>query len=242
MGTALMGSAVVQEFTTCEHGKTVALLRLLQLASPALPVGAYSYSQGLEWVVEQGLVTDAPGVLRWVGDALRDGMAHCEAIYLVHMLRAWRMGDVALAIRHDEAFMASRDTSELRAETLQMGFSMRQLLRQMGVSLPEEATRMAQITFPGAWSYLAHHWALSEREAVTGYLWSWLENQVMAAVKCVPLGQSEGQRLLFELSSQVERHLDAILDAAIEDAVNSLPGHALASCSHETQYARLFRS
>ena len=242
MGIVSKGSVVEHEFTTCKPGSAGVLLRLLQLASPALPVGAYSYSQGLEWVVERGQVLGAPGVCQWIGDVLRDGMARCEAVYLVHMLRAWRSGDAASALRHDESFAASRDTAELRAETLQMGFSMRQLLKQIGVPLPEALDQATQVTFPCAWSYLAHHWQLPEEEAVTGYLWSWLENQVMAAVKCVPLGQSEGQRLLIELSGQIGRHLDAILGSSIEDAVNALPGYALASCLHETQYTRLFRS
>lgn len=242
MDTALKELAVAQEFTTCVHGDAGVLLRLLQLASPTLPVGAYSYSQGLEWAVDQGIVSNFDGAFRWIGDALRDSMANCEAVYLVHMLRSWRSGDITSAILHDEAFRASRDTSELRAETLQMGFSIRQLLGQLKITLPEEVSRMERISFPGGWSYLAHCWGLSEHDAVTAYLWSWLENQVMAAVKSVPLGQSEGQRLLLELSAQVSGHIESILNSSIEDAMNSLPGYALASCMHETQYARLFRS
>lgn len=242
MDMVLTASVVAPEYTTCLPDRSVACLRLLQLASPALPVGAYSYSQGLEWMVAQGGLVDVAGVSRWIGDVLRESMAYGEAIYLVHMLRAWRRGEPLRALQYDEVFTASRDTAELRAETLQMGFSMRQLLKQMRVDLPEELNRATSVTFPCAWSYLAHHWGLSDQEAVIGYLWSWLENQVMAAVKCVPLGQSEGQRLLLELSCHIDHHLDAILRASMDDTVNALPGYALASCCHETQYTRLFRS
>ena len=202
------------------------LARLLQLASPTLPVGAYSYSQGLEAAVEAGIVHDAESAQAWIGDALTLSMGWFEAPVL------WRMmhGEDLNAF-----FLASRETAELRAETLQMGHSLSRLLQELElgrVPLDEPA-------FPTAYAFAVERLAIGKREALVAYVWSWLENQVMAAVKCVPLGQSAGQKILLTLGAR----LDAIADAAqAGEPLNFAPGLAVLSSRHETQYSRLFRS
>jgi urease accessory protein len=222
------------------------LVRLLHLASPALPVGAFSYSQGLEWAVESGAVTSEAAAQSWIRDALHLALARCEAPVLIGLLRAWKAGDAGEIARLNAEFIATRETSELRAETLQMGYSLARLLRD----LPEtpEATKtvllgLNEIAFPTPWAAAAAHWQINVANAASAYLWAWLENQVMAAVKLVPLGQTAGQRMLAALSPELPAlAAEALKRAENEDWENFTPGMTLASCQHETQYTRLFRS
>lgn len=219
------------------------LARLLQLASPALPVGAYTYSQGFEWAVECGMVKDEVTALVWIGDQLEWNLGRFEAPLLAQMMAAWRrgVGDVEL----DARYLASRETSELRAETLQMGYSLRRLLVELD-DLP--ADFMAQIAVPSAptfawvWSGLATSWQITPVEALTAWLWSWAENQVMAALKAVPLGQACGQRILLEIGRRIPAVVDRALVLDNDSFSNFAPGFAIACARHEIQYSRLFRS
>jgi urease accessory protein len=221
------------------------LMRLLQLASPTLPVGAFSYSQGLEWCVEHGRIRDAASAAAWIGDVLRFSVSGCEAPALVAMMRAWRVGDRARIGQLNERFIAMRETAELRAETLQMGHSLMRLLCDLA-EIPTETKQILrdceEIAFPAAWSAAAQHWNLSERMATEAYLWSWLENQVMAAIKLVPLGQTAGQQMLLQLSLPIPALVKEAMANADGDWQNFTPGLAHASSQHETQYTRLFRS
>jgi urease accessory protein len=190
-------------------------------------VGAYSYSQGLEAAVEAGIVSDAASAERWIGDVLEFCVARMEAPLLWQMMHG-----------HDlnETFIASRETAELRAETLQMGHSLCRLLEELGFAdLPE-----GEVAFPTAFAIAARRWNIEPRAALVAYLWSWLENQVMAAVKAVPLGQTAGQKILLSLGGQFERVADEA-STRIE-FLNFAPGLAALSARHETQYSRLFRS
>jgi len=222
-----------------------ALARLLQLASPALPVGAYSYSQGLEAAVEAGMVADAESAGRWISDALTLNTAKFEAPVWCGLYDAWEAGEYCEVRRLNALFCATRESAELRAETLQMGYSLRRLCVELGefeAVATVELESMEEIVFPAAFAFAAVQWAIPVHDALVAYLWSWLENQVMAALKAVPLGQTDGQRLLLRLGT----HLASIADEAMaaEDAMlaNFAPGLAIASSRHETQYSRLFRS
>lgn len=198
--------------------------RLLQLASPALPVGAYSYSGGLEAAVEAGLVHDAASAQRWIGDVLEHSVLKMEAPLLLKMIEA-------PDARWNEEFLASRETAELRAETVQMGYSLNRLLPELGV----EPCACAEPSFPAAYAQAVRAWGIPPRQALTAYLWAWLENQVMAAVKAVPLGQTDGQKTLLALGARLQ-------DVSEEEPGNFAPGLAMLSSRHETQYSRLFRS
>ena len=208
----------------------MSLAKLLQLASPALPVGAYSYSGGLEAAIEGGLVHDAASAERWIGDVLEFSVARMEAPLLLRMMKdpkAW-----------NETFLSSRETAELRAETVQMGYSMNRLLKDLGVG----EVPVQEPTFPAAFAHAAAHWRIEPEAALQAYLWAWLENQVMAAVKAVPLGQTDGQRILLGLGERISALIPKILAMKDEDVGNFAPGLALLSSKHETQYSRLFRS
>ena len=223
------------------------LVRLLQLASPALPVGAYTYSQGLEWAVESGLVRTEAEAAAWIGELLEWSLARFEAPLLARQLVAWSQGDDAEVARLNDDFLASRETAELRAETVQMGWSLVRLLAELDAfaALPGWRGRLLAIEapcFPTVWSAAAAAWQIPADQALAAYLWAWAENQVMAAVKAVPLGQSAGQRLLATLGERIPALAQGAL--ALPEAAwsNYTPGLAIASCRHETQYTRLFRS
>ena len=223
------------------------LVRLMQLASPALPVGAYTYSQGLEWAVESEAVRDEAGALRWIGDLLEAGVSRFEAPLLASQHAAWAAGDDAEVARLNGEFLASRETSELRAETVQMGYSLARLLGELDAfaALPGWGPRLRRIdtpAFPTAWSAAAAAWEVPAEQALVGYLWAWVENQVMAALKAVPLGQSAGQRLLAGLGERIPRLATTACALPERAWSNFTPGLAIASSRHETQYTRLFRS
>lgn len=224
---------------------SLALVRLLHLASPALPVGAFSYSQGLEWAAENGSATAASAAQAWIHAALHGALARCEAPALVALLRAAQSGDWAEWARLDGEFLASRESAELRAETLQMGYSLARLLRDlddMAADATPALARHASPSFPAAWALAAAAWKLDARDAAAAYLWAWLENQVMAAVKLVPLGQTAGQRMLAALAADLPALAEAACARGEDDWESVTPALTLASCQHETQYTRLFRS
>jgi urease accessory protein len=222
-------------------------IRLLQLASPTLPVGAYTYSQGLEWAVESGVVRDEAGAARWIGDLLEWGMGRFEAPLLGQLMDAWSAADDARVARLNGDFLAGRETSELRAETLQMGYSLVRLLVELDAfaALPGWRARLAAVpeaAFPTAWSAAAAAWQVPAGLALGAYLWSWLESQAMAAIKLVPLGQSAGQRLLATLGERIPAVAARAAVLPEDEWSNFTPGLALACSRHETQYTRLFRS
>jgi urease accessory protein len=209
----------------------MSLVRLLQLASPTLPVGAYSYSQGLEAAIEASIVKDAESAERWIADVLDFSIGSMEAPVLFRLLT-----EKAETENLNTLFLASRETAELRAETLQMGYSLCRLLGELGMKdLPA-----GEVAFPTAFAFAARQWGIEPREALLGYLWSWLENQVMAAVKGVPLGQTAGQKILLSIGNS----LPSIAEQAMEskNLANFAPGLAMLSTRHETQYSRIFRS
>jgi urease accessory protein len=198
--------------------------RLLQLASPTLPVGAYSYSGGLEAAIEAGLVHDARSAERWIGDVLEHSVARMEAPMLLRMME---QPDA----KWNEMFLASRETAELRAETVQMGYSLNRLLPELGI----QACPFEEPSFPAVYAHAVRAWGIAPRQALVAYLWAWLENQVMAALKAVPLGQTDGQKILLKLGARLQ-------DVSEEEPGNFAPGLAILSSRHETQYSRLFRS
>ncbi len=217
-------------------------LRLLQLVSPALPVGAYSYSQGLEAAVEAGIVRDAASATRWIGDVLELSLAAMEAPILLRLVAAWNAGDAEAVVRWNAELVAGRETSELRAETLQMGYSLRHLLRELPLEGAERLDAIEELAFPTAFAFAVSAWKIDAREALAAHLFAWAENQVLAALKSVPLGQTDGQRILLEIAGRIPDVVERA--AALDDAdlSNLAPGLALLSARHETQYSRIFRS
>ncbi len=222
------------------------LARLLQLASPALPVGAYTYSQGLEWAVESGVIRYETTAGRWIADLLQHGIGRYEAPLVFALMAAWTATDTPEITRLNAEFLASRESAELRAETAQMGFSMRRLLRDLRdeslSSIAAAVDALPEVAFPTVWAGIAAAWQIDPQAALTAYLWSWAENQVMAALKAVPLGQATGQRLLAGLGQQIPAVAVDARKLPETGWSNFTPAFAIACARHETQYSRLFRS
>lgn len=216
------------------------LTRLLQLASPTLPVGAYSYSQGLEAAIEAGVVRDRDSTVCWVGDVLDHTVARTEAPMLLRLMAAWHADDIEAVQYWNAMFLASRETSELRAETVQMGYSLARLLTELGEADGFDAVE--EISFAAGFAYAANKWEIDAPQALLAYLWSWLENQVMAAVKAVPLGQTDGQRLLLSVGDRLAGVVEHAAHMADDELGAFAPRLALLSSRHEVQYSRLFRS
>jgi len=218
------------------------LLRLLQLVSPSLPVGMYSYSQGMEQAVENGWIKDEAQTQAWLAGVLRHGLGRLDAPLLVRLYDAWAMGDVGSVERWSMELTAMRETAELRAEDRQTGQALARLLDGLGVGQAKAWVRHPQASFATLFALAAVTWGVPKSQAVSGYVWSWLENQILCAVKLVPLGQLAGQRLLHELALEIPGLVDTALDLPDDEIGSSSFALSLASSRHERQYSRLFRS
>lgn len=220
-----------------------ARLRLWQLISPALPIGAFAYSAGLEYAVEQGWVTDERHTADWLQGQLRHGLATLDVPVLARLHRAWTAADLEAVLAWNARLLAGRETAELRAEDEHLGRALARVLLELGL---EQAATFDGGRRPAAQATLfalaLWRWEIPLAEGAAGYLWAWVENQVQAAIKLVPLGQRSGQRLLAELAEDVPEALVRGLELPAAAIGASLPGVTLASMRHETQYSRLFRS
>ncbi|MGP1609171.1 MAG: urease accessory protein UreF, partial [Burkholderiales bacterium] len=215
-----------------------AQLRLLQLASPCLPVGAYAFSQGLEAAVELRWIATARDVHNWLALQLTHGLAHVDLPLLLRLHEALSRNDAAAIENWNTTLLACRESAELRLGDCAAGAALARLLPELGIAVPQ----LAEPTFLTLYTLAAVNWQIPAHAAALGYAWTWLENQVIAATKLLPLGQTQAQVLLSEL----QREIPGALAAAelLEDwqLGSSLPGLALAGIHHETQYTRLFRS
>lgn len=219
------------------------LVRLLQLASPALPVGAYSYSEGLEYAVHAGWVQDARGLKQWLHDGLREGSARLEAAVLVRVYDATCCGDCAWAERWDDWLTAARESEELRAQSHDMGRALLRLLADLDPGVPQARAWLARpCNFASAFAIAAASWRIPRAAAVTAYLQCWASNLVSAGVKLIPLGQTAGQQLLWDLQEPLLAAAECAAGVADDDLGVASWGLALASMAHESQYSRLFRS
>jgi urease accessory protein len=223
----------------------LALTRLLRLSSPALPVGAYSYSQGLETAIDLGWLHGEADIGGWVQEVLTFNLARMEGPVLCRLYRAWERQDAALAIEWNARFLAARETAELYAETCQMGGSLRGLLRATGELDERSLARLEQIqapAFPTVFAFVAALWAIPLPATLTGYLFAWAENQVSAAMKTMKLGHIGAQRILAGVSAALPALVESAQACEDRHLSNFTPALAIASALHETQDGRLFRS
>ena len=221
-------------------------VRLLQLISPNLPTGAFTYSQGMEWAVECGWVTNKEETRRWMQSVLHDSLQYLDLPVLLRLYQAVRRNNQADFQYWSQWLHASRETLELRQEERQRARALHTLLSNLPGSdaWPElEAWQDGLLSSQLAgYALAAWCWHIPLKELLQGYTWSWLENAIAVAVKLVPLGQTDGQRLLYELGIEIGVLVERT--ASIEDDIigASAPALAIASSLHETQYSRLFRS
>ncbi len=240
MGMAI--PAVTSLRTAMNTITDLALLRLMQLISPSLPIGAFTYSQGIEWCVEAGWLNDSSSLEQWLGDLLQTSMQDLEIPILLRMMQAWSDGDTASLQHWSELSMASRETAELRMEEKNRAYALFRLLSSLDMAEVTQYESLIKSSQAAGYSFASVAWDIPPHQACLGYVWSWLENLVIAAVKLVPLGQTDGQKILMHLSSQVDEVLERAAQLTDEEVGCSSPALAIASAQHETQYTRLFRS
>ena len=225
-----------------------ALLQLMWLASPALPVGGFSYSEGLEAAIDAGLVSDEAGTGLWLRDQLGLSLQRAELPLLASAFKAWQRCDAQRIAELNAWSLQTRETREMRQQTEQMGRSLTDWLRQRRPD-DDRVALLAALrpapSWPLAFALAAAASGSPLREALLAFGFGWAENMVQAAIKSVPLGQSAGQRLLGSLADALPAAVDgAIATAAAGDGArqNLAPMLAIVSARHEAQYSRLFRS
>lgn len=225
--------------------QSAALLHLLQLASPSLPIGAYSYSQGMEAAIEKGLVRNEATAKEWIINCLHEVVARFEAPILWRLLQAFEVRDLTAVSHWTSLFIAARDTAEFRAESIQMGYSLGKLVNDLKIADAELlAILLAQheLPLPTAMAAAAVALHVPPESVLLGMLFSWAENQVLVGVKSIPLGQVSGQRLLLSLRPELEKAARLAQELEDDQLSNWAPGLSLLSMQHEVQYSRLYRS
>lgn len=221
---------------------TPALLHLMHLVSPALPVGAYAYSQGQEYAVELGYLKDFEQARQWIEGVMTHSVTGLDLPLLDRLYDAWSDDELERVHEWNYFLQACRESAEFELEDQQMGRALMRLLASLEVPQAQAWPRKQPVSFTAAFALAGTHWGVDKTSLLKGFCWSWLENQVAAATKLVPLGQTDAQKLLLVLMPSVEtccQQAEAIED---EDLGAGLPALALISAQHETQYSRLFRS
>ena len=224
------------------------LLALMRLASPSLPVGGFSYSEGLEAAVEAGHVHDEASAGHWLLQQLALSLARSEAPAAVRAARAWRRADPVAVGAVNAWVLATRESHELRRQTEQMGRSLADWLKNGEHAGDTRIAALAALAPAPSWPVafaLAAVLAGADDEALgLAFGFGWCENMVQAAMKAVPLGQAAAQRMLSRLSAALPAVVAQALAQADDDEAPQAfaPMLAILSARHETQYSRLFRS
>jgi urease accessory protein len=220
------------------------LLQLIWLASPALPVGGFSYSEGLEGAVEAGIVTDEASASTWLATQLHLAQSRSDMAVVADAITCWRRDDTARLRTLNDWIVQTRETAELRQQSEQMGRSMLEWLRNHDGIAPAriEACAALQPTYPIAYALALSATNASARDGLMAFAFGWSENMVQSAIKSVPLGQSAGQRILARLAREIPAAVDHAFALSPDERQAFTPMLAILSSRHETQYSRLFRS
>ena len=218
------------------------MLRLFQLVSPALPVGAYAYSQGLEYAVDQRWLNDEKQTQDWLQGLLKNNMANLDVPLMKRLYEAWADRNLEQVQYWNRYLYVSRESYELQKEDQNLGAALTRLLEQLDIDLVSECKRMQPACYATVFTLAAMNWRIPVHDAISGYLWSWLENQVAAAIKLVPLGQTAGQRILSATLLEIPAVVEEGVSLSDEQIGFVAPSLAMASAAHEAQYSRLFQS
>lgn len=248
-------TAMAAATAEAEPARTSDLVRLMWLASPALPIGGFSYSEGLEAAIDRDGLRTPAAVSAWLQDQLQLTLARSDLALVAQAVRAWRARDLNRVLALNDWVLQTRESSELRLQTEQMGRSMMDWLRNQHTGDDSDPAHLAadadvsalsrhceSPTYPVAFALAASITGAPVADCLSSYAFGWAENMVQAAVKAVPLGQNAGQRILADLAKHITR---AVADALVRDDDSRQafsPMLAILSAQHETQYSRLFRS
>lgn len=217
-------------------------LRLMQLVSPSLPVGAFTYSQGLEYAIECQWVGDVDSLQDWLSGLLRESLTYVDIPLLKRMYASIQKADGDKLAEWSAYLLATRESRELRQEETNRAKALTTLLPGLGVNFTPEWKQALDTCQAAPYAVAAVCWHIPLHEAVLGYVWGWLENQVAAAIKLVPLGQTQGQQVQFAMAEKIPMAVQQGLCLTDDEIGASAPALGIASALHETQYTRLFRS
>jgi urease accessory protein len=220
----------------------VPLLRLLQLSSPSLPIGAFAYSQGLEQAVELGWVRDEGSATDWILGLLSNGVGRLDLPVLARLHRAWAADDVGGVRRWSAFLFASRPSAELQAEERHLGGALARVLAGLGLESARSWMAEPHVTHAAMVALAAFHWRIPLEAAMAGHAFAWIEAQVGAATRLCPLGQQAAQRILSRSLPIVDAVAAEALRIPDDELGAATPAQAMASALHETQYSRLCRS
>lgn len=219
-----------------------ALLNLMRLTSPSLPIGAFAYSQGLEFACDQEWVVDEKTALDWIAGLMRNSQTYLDIPILMRLYKAWQIDSFESIIYWSKFLLASRESQELQAEDQYLGKALSKLLIDLNVQQANEIVGKSYLTYATVFSLAAVKWKVSQQDCCEGYCWAWCENQVNAAIKLIPLGQTDGQRMISSLIEEIPTAIETASTLNDEDIGSTAIGLGIASANHEIQYSRLFRS
>ncbi len=214
----------------------------MSLMSPTLPIGGFTYSQGIEKAVEDGWITDVDTAYEWLNGQLLYGLAYTDLPILRKLYSAYKQNNRSEVLRWGQILLACRETSELRQEEINRGRALARVLESLDKSIAKEWEDLISTNHLSGFALISHHWGISIKDLLLSYSWSWLENQVSAVVKIIPLGQTQGQQLLHKLIAMAPEIVNQSMLLDEKDIGLSQPALAIVSSLHETQYTRIFRS
>lgn len=220
----------------------LSLLKLLQLSSPTLPVGAFAYSQALEPAIESGIISNSKDLRRWLMESLTLSLQRVDLPIFAKLYSAWESDNFEKVLFWNQRLYAQRETNELRNEDHHLGLALARLLKDLDIIEAQALRKNSHLCFMTLFTLAAYKWHIKQEDAANGFIWSWLDNQIAAAIKLVPLGQTDGQKTLSDLLPEIPAIVAKGIALPEEDIGASLPMMAILSAQHETQYSRLFRS
>lgn len=219
----------------------LSMVRLWQLISPALPIGSFSYSQSLEYAIDSGLLKTENDVEQWFRTQMQYGLAKLDLAVLYRLMEAWQENDQQAVNQWNNTLLAFRESAELYDEDCQVGYALTRLLTDLDIDGVAQWQKK-KVSYVTMYALVCDRWQIKADDAVAGFVWAWCENMVAAAVKLLPMGQTAGQKMLLTLGDYIAPVCESASAVKDQEIGAVLPGLAMASAFHETQYSRLFRS
>ena len=220
----------------------LSLLKLMNLMSPTLPIGGFTYSQGIEKAIESNWITDFESAKKWLESQLLINLKFTDLPILMRLYKSVDSKNYKRVTYWSNFLLACRETMELRDEEKNRGRSLAKLIESLEKDQAKEWSKILKTNHLLGYAFLSNVWNISIKKLLLGYSWSWLENQVAATVKIIPLGQTDGQKLLNEIIKKIPNVVEEAEIIKDNEIGISQPAFVIASCLHETQYTRIYRS